>query len=394
MPERTLNTTAPNWAQDEVLASLRKHKGTVDQLALFSHYIDPKGKITAYEDGGKEQEIIAEMRKQSGKVTMLVTNSPEEAGVWDPKRVRVVSETADARQKFAKALLAHCNRYKADGIYLDFENLDDNQRADFSKLVATIAETLHKAEKTLDVALHEKTSDRDPNGSPGSGAQDWKELGKHADRLHLMLAGWAGPGWSPPGASSPIPAVRKVLDYAVKEIPRDKIVGQFPCGAEGWLETGKKKYEEIPGDVTSGGFPLTEVEKLRKKHDAKWVFDKKSQTPYFTYVDEGKKHHVWGESEKSLRAKGRELEKRNIPHMSWWPSGGETPGAISAFKAFREGKLAPKKRRKKMLLPILNGLLAISNAMSLSAQYGEQAVQGISRYGKSFLQTIMQLLSW
>lgn len=85
-------------------------------------------------------------------------------------------------------------------------------------------------------------------------------LGEQADAVLLMTYEW-GYSYGPPMAVSPLQAVRSVLDYAVTEIPPEKIFMGFPNYAYDWtlpFEAGSGRARVISHEMAGGdGGPVS-----------------------------------------------------------------------------------------------------------------------------------------
>ena len=114
-------------------------------------------------------------------------------------------------------------------------------------------------------------------------------------------------------AVAPIPSVRRVLDYAITEIPPAKIFMGFPNYAYNWtlpFVAGESRAQSLsnPGAV-----------ELAIAVGAEIRFDETAQTPYFYYTDEaGFVHEVWFEDVRSSLAKFRLVEEYGFRGLGYW----------------------------------------------------------------------------
>lgn len=98
-------------------------------------------------------------------------------------------------------------------------------------------------------------------------------------------------------AVAPINKVRQVLDYAVTEIPADKIIMGIPNYGYDWqlpFERGVTKAALI-GNV--------EAVRIAAQNGAEIQFDETARSPYFIYWQDGRKHEVWFEDVRSIQVK-------------------------------------------------------------------------------------------
>jgi len=154
---------------------------------------------------------------------------------------------------------------------------------------------------------------------PWYGGHDYKAHGEIVDFVVIMTYEW---GWSggPPMAVAPIPEVRKVLDYAVSVIPRNKIMMGMPLYGYNWtlpyVRGGKWAKRVSPQDALL----------LAQKYGQYIKYDYKSQAPYFNYYDENKKEHVvWFEDARSVDAKFKLVDEYNLRGVSYWVLGLDFP---------------------------------------------------------------------
>ena len=118
------------------------------------------------------------------------------------------------------------------GVDIDFEYILTEDRDAFTSFVWQVADAMRRIGKQTSVALAPKQS-ADQKGLLYEG-KDYRGLGEAADYVLLMTYEW-GYTYGPPMAVAPIFQVRKVVDYAVTEIPREKIRLGIPnYGQDDW----------------------------------------------------------------------------------------------------------------------------------------------------------------
>ena len=113
-------------------------------------------------------------------------------------------------------------------------------------------------------------------------------------------------------AVAPIFQVRKVVDYAVTEIPREKIRLGIPNYGYDWplpFEQGVTKARTI-GNV--------EAVQIAVSKGAEILFDDRAMSPYFTYVEDGVSHEVWFEDVRSMQAKFDLMKEYGLNGAGYW----------------------------------------------------------------------------
>ena len=109
----------------------------------------------------------------------------------------------------------------------------------------------------------------------------------------------------------PIDEVRKVLSYAVSEIPSQKIIMGMPNYGYDWT----LPYMRGTAAQTIGFAAATE---LAGRFNSEILFDEKTQTPYFYYTENNVRHVVWFDDPKSIDAKLRLIDEFDLAGASWW----------------------------------------------------------------------------
>lgn len=93
---------------------------------------------------------------------------------------------------------------------------------------------------------------------------------------------------------SPIPSVRRVLDYAVTRIPQEKIfMGMSNYGYD-WA------LPYVRGETRATSLSTDEALILASENRAEIKYDTYSAAPYFNYTRDGIVHEVWFEDARSI----------------------------------------------------------------------------------------------
>ena len=122
-----------------------------------------------------------------------------------------------------------------------------------------------------------------------------------------------GYSYSPPMAVAPLPNVRAVLDYAVTEIPAEKLLLGVPNYGYDWplpYRQGETRAES-----------LSNQEAIRRaiRYGAEIQFDESAQAPWYRYTGEdGTLHEVWFEDARSQAAKLRLVAEYGFLGAGYW----------------------------------------------------------------------------
>ena len=131
-----------------------------------------------------------------------------------------------------------------------------------------------------------------------------------ANILHSYEWGYTA---GPPMAVAPLPNVRAVLDYAVTEIPPDKILLGVPNYGYDW------PLPFVQGVTRAQSISNQRAIELAIQYDIAIQYDETSQSPYFYYTDTaGTVHEVWFEDARSLSAKLRLIAEYGFLGAGVW----------------------------------------------------------------------------
>lgn len=196
------------------------------------------------------------------------------------------------------------------GLDVDFEYVPGAQREAYADFIRRLRARLSPMGLPVIVALAPKNF----AGQPGLlyEAHDYALLGAAADFVLLMTYEW-GYTAGPPMAVAPLPNVRRVLDYAVTEIPRQKIYLGIPNYGYDWplpFVQGKTRAKSLSNQAA--------VE-LAVRYGADIHFDQTAQSPWFEYTAAGGVPHVvWFEDARSMSAKLRLISEYGLYGAGYW----------------------------------------------------------------------------
>ncbi len=162
---------------------------------------------------------------------------------------------------------------------------------------------------TVSVALAPKVSSQQ-QGLLYEG-KDYAGLGAAANSVLLMTYEW-GYTYGPPMAVAPINHVRRVVEYAVSEIPAEKIDMGIPNYGYDWqlpFKAGETRARTI-GNVEAVQQAIEVGAEIR--------FDETAQSPYYTYLADGQLHEVWFEDARSMKAKFDLIKEFNLRGAGYW----------------------------------------------------------------------------
>lgn len=139
--------------------------------------------------------------------------------------------------------------------------------------------------------------------------------------------------YSAPMSVQPIEEVRKVLSYAVSEIPSQKIIMGMPNYGYEWTLPYMR-------GTAARSIGFTEATEIAIANNAEILYDEKTQTPYFYYTNNGVRKVIWFDDPRSITAKLGLVDEFDLAGASWWTINRcYVPNRLIALNAFEVAKL-------------------------------------------------------
>lgn len=274
-------------------------------LAPFTYGITSEGALLPLSD----EEMIAAARLH-GTAPVLHLSTLTENGQFSTERAETVL-TDGAMQAALLTQIADMVRVKGfAGVDVDFEYLPGYLSGAYAAFLEHLRRILRPIGRFLWVALAPKTS-ADQRGLLYEG-HDYAALGAAVDAALLMTYEW-GYTAGPPMAVAPLPNVRAVLDYAVTELPAEKLLLGVPNYGYDW------PLPFVQGQTRAKSISNQQAIELALQYRIAIQYDQTAQSPYFHYTaEDGIIHEVWFEDGRSLSAKLRLIAEYGFSGGGIW----------------------------------------------------------------------------
>lgn len=277
-------------------------------LPIFSYGFTAEGELIQplWAD---EPLITAALEFGTAPILVLTPFGPD--GQFNNLLISSIVNNPAYAENLIRNLITVMQQKGYQGVDIDFEFILAEDRDAFTAFVRQTADVMRTNGYRTSVALAPKTS-ADQKGLLYEG-KDYPALGEAADSVLLMTYEW-GYTYGPPMAVAPINQVRRVVEYAVTEIPREKIDLGIPNYGYDWplpFERGVTKATTI-GNI--------QAVQIAVREGAEIQFDTLAQSPYFRYMDEmnGVEHEVWFEDVRSLQAKFDLIKEFDLRGCGYW----------------------------------------------------------------------------
>ncbi len=275
-------------------------------LSVFSYGFTANGNLIPPKTD--DSRMIQEAWTQ-GTAPILVLTPFDQTGMFNNYLISEITHNMTAQQTLIDEMLLLMEEKGFAGIDLDFEYILPEDRIAYAEFVANVRAQAAPKGYPVSVALAPKTS-ANQRGLLYEG-KDYKLLGAAADSVLLMTYEW-GYTYGPPMAVAPINKVREVVEYAVTEIPTEKIDLGIPNYGYDWT------LPFVQGVSKARTISNVEAVQLAIENDAAIQFDQTAMSPYFRYEKDGVQHEVWFEDVRSMKEKFQLITDYNLRGMGYW----------------------------------------------------------------------------
>lgn len=276
-------------------------------LSLFSYRVNRDGTLAAPPTGN----LISSARENGASIAMVVTNLEE--GAFSSEVGHIILTVQAVQNTLLDEIINIATEQGFRDVHFDFEFLLPEDREAYNTFLRTAKDRLSQAGLQISTALAPKTSSE--QAGQWYEAHDYRAHGEIVDFVVLMTYEW-GYSYGPPMAVSPLNSVRDVVEYAVSEIPSEKIMlGQNLYGYDWTLPF-------VEGGEAARAVSPQQAVTIAWENNVAIQYDATAQAPYFMYADEsGQEHEVWFEDARSIQAKFDLIREFQLLGISYWKLG-------------------------------------------------------------------------
>lgn len=286
---------------------LRKTLPHLTYLSIFSYQINADGSLKTIPD-----EPLIQAARAAGVAPLMVITNIGETGGFSSDLAHTILTNETVQTNLINNIVRTLRDKNYFGLDLDIEYVYPYDRQSYNNFVRRVVSTLRPLGYIITSALAPKTS-ATQQGTLYE-AHDYPVHGALLDHVILMTYEW-GYTYSAPMAVSPVNQIRRVLNYAVSAIPREKILMGMSNYGYDWT------LPHTPGTAAKT-ISNTGAVNLARRRGAVIQYDYVAQAPFFNYYDEnGRQHEVWFEDARSILAKLSLANEFRLGGVSYWTIG-------------------------------------------------------------------------
>lgn len=271
-----INTLSPRWFYTEKNGQLANH-ADLNLVAWASQH---------------NKQLWPMLGNHSdASLTHDLLNSPSQVAAL----IQQITDAADA--------------YGLDGIVMDFENVNAEDRQQLTAFVRNLSAQLHEQGAILAICV---SPDK---GSEWTAAFDYRALGSSTDYIILMGYDEHWAGRADPGSVSSLPWLRQGLERLLASVPTDQIILGLPLYTRDWAVT--------PAQATAFVTDITLNEQtLRLPLMTGRLYWNEALGQYQgDYMVKTQKHKLWLEESRSLSLKYMLGTEAGIRGFAYWYTG-------------------------------------------------------------------------
>ena len=297
----TLNGYVYPYVQRAVLAYALPF---MTYVTIFGYGFTENGDLIPIDD-----QPILDLAARFQTAPVMLLSAITEDGTFNSARASLLFGDPALQEKVLDEVLAVMLSKGYAGLDIDFEYIPPEVTEGYLDFIERAAEKLNPYGFFVNTDLAPKTS-----GTQRGllyEAHDYAEVGSRSDTVLLMTYEW-GYTFGPPMAVAPLDKVRQVVEYAVTEIPAQKILMGLPNYGYVW----RLPYER--GFTQASSIGNQYAVDLAARYGAEIQFDGPAASPFFRYTSGGAQHIVWFEDVRSMNAKFELMDAYGLLGGGYW----------------------------------------------------------------------------
>lgn len=272
-------------------------------ISPFSYEVKNDGTIRNLND-----EVIRTKAITTNTLPILVITNIKESGGFDSKTANEILTNQEVQNELLDNIEDMLESKGFAGLNVDFEYIYPENKNDYNIFLQKLADRI----KSKNYLLFTSVAPKIGGNQAGTlyEAHDYAFHGKVADGVIIMTYEW-GYTYGPPMAVAPLNQVKRVLEYAITTIPKEKILMGMPNYGYDW----KLPYQK--GTAAKAISNLTALN-IAIRNNSEIKFDSVASAPYFKYFSDGTEHIVWFDDARSFEARFELIEEYGLAGTSIW----------------------------------------------------------------------------
>src|SRR5579883_137959 len=308
----------------DLLKDIKDHANAISIIAPQIYQLDENGIIS----GNMDSRLLALAKETNIKIMPLIINIH-----FDQDQFHNFLHNPAAQERAIAGMLALCKKYQFYGLQFDFENININDKTQFTHFFQLAANKLHQNHFILSIAVVPRTSDISYTDydrwyfNNWSGAYDYEALGKNSDFISIMSYD-KHTTLTTPGPLAPMDWVEKTIQNLLKVVPANKLSLGVPTYSGYWttgmLDPGnvpeKYKYRSKETQIS-----YSMVLSLLSQFNQPLIWHDQWKSSYAMYTHHERNEYLFVEDAQSFKKKLKLVNLYHLRGISVWKLGIEDP---------------------------------------------------------------------
>jgi len=227
-----------------------------------------------------------------------------------PSNTGLFLQNSYARENFIKEIITYASLYELDGINIDFENINLENKEDYVQFLRELTPMLHEQGLVVsaDVGI--------PDGSANwSLSHDREAISEIVDYVMIMTYDQHWSTSPKAGSVAQYSWVEDRIKRTLEEVPREKLL----LGIPNYISVWREKSIDNGIKVSHAGYlsVRTAMEYI-EKNDLELIWDDESGQYYAEFNDDEGKIRIWFEDKNSIDLKTSLVLKYNLAGTATW----------------------------------------------------------------------------
>jgi len=309
-PEIEVNAYLDKF-DEPAIQQLTANADSLTYVSIFSYNISEQGTLIPLAD----EAVITAAYASNVAPMLTITNIVDEG--FSQALISSILSDRQLQSTLISSIIATMQERGFRALNIDIEYIPPELAEAFNAFLSELAGAVQQEGFLISSALAPKLYAEQPGILYES--HHYKVNGELLDFVIIMTYEW---GWTggPPLAVAPLNEVKKVMEYAISEIPPHKLMMSVPLYGYDWT------LPYVAGESRARAITEQEAILLARRYNARIQFDETAQAPHFTYYDEqGIQHVVWFEDARSYQAKMNLAKDLNLRGISYWKLSMDAP---------------------------------------------------------------------
>lgn len=310
----------------KAIEDFKLHANKIHILSSQAYYVTESGIV--YGEMNPQMQALAKVNHT--KLMPLVGNTN-----FDRKKVHQFLDDEEAQERAILSILQICKENQYYGIQVDFEGMSFTKKDLFTKFYKKLADTLHKNNFKISIAIVPKLTDENPKNAyltgkyaGWTGVYDYKALSQNSDFVTIMAYDEHGVVTTP-GPTAAYSWDEAIIKLALKDIPAEKLSLGIPWYSFYWYTT---KPIDKPLKSTAVEVNYQDALRILNDHSATLNWNNIDKIHYAMFMSHFLYSYLFVEDVDSFAAKINLVKKYHLRGISNWYLGAEDPRVWSLLK--------------------------------------------------------------